>query len=154
MKSRPAAFRFVLAVVNCRGSSTSIRANSPAAWANVSTLKRRDRFMLINDLGDLILAQSGLDGYKEISQPHVIQPTHRVWERILVWSHPAFANRCVYHRNDKEIISTRSQVFEHYVGRTLLSVSPRSTDKSVRPTFFDSARKHVSGYLCIALAAD
>ena len=28
-----------------------------------------------------------------------------------------------------------------------MSVNPRSTDKSVRPTFFDSARKHVSGYL-------
>ena len=53
---------------------------------------------------------------------------------------------------DYSPLSTRSQVFEHYVGRTLLSVSPRSTDKSVRPTFFDSARKHVSGYLAGGLA--
>jgi len=89
-------------VVNCCGYSTSIRASSPASWANVFTIKRRDRFMLINDLGDLILVQRSPDGYKEISQTRVIKPTHRVWGRILVWSHPAFANTCVYHY--KEIV--------------------------------------------------
>ena len=44
-------------------------------------------------------------------------------------------------------VSTRSQVFERYVGRALLPVSPRLTGRSARPTFFDSARKLVSGSL-------
>ena len=45
------------------------------------------------------------------------------------------------------MLSTCSQVFEHYVGRALLPVSPRLTGRSARPTFFDSARKLVSGCL-------
>ena len=35
---------------------------------------------------------------------HLIGPTHKVWGRQLVWSHPAFANRSVYVRNDEELI--------------------------------------------------
>ena len=46
-------------------------------------------------------------------------------------------------------LSARSQVFEHYVGRALLPVSPRVTGKSARPTFFDSARKLVSWCLLL-----
>jgi outer membrane protein assembly factor BamB len=25
-------------------------------------------------------------------------------KRLLIWSHPAFANRCVFARNDREIV--------------------------------------------------
>ena len=49
-------------------------------------------------------------------------------------------------------VSTRSQVFEHYVGRALLPVSPRLTGRSARPTFIDSARKLVSGCLAVQVA--
>ncbi len=78
--------------------------NRPASWANVFTVRHGDRFVLINDTGDLILARMGPAGYDEISRAHVIEPTHRVWGRMLVWSHPAFANKSVYYRNDKEIV--------------------------------------------------
>jgi len=44
-------------------------------------------------------------GYEEISRAHLIEPTHKVWGRPLVWSHPAFANRHVVLRNDVEIRS-------------------------------------------------
>jgi hypothetical protein len=43
-------------------------------------------------------------GYEEISRAHVIQPTNPDANRPVVWSHPAFANKCVYWRNDKEIV--------------------------------------------------
>jgi hypothetical protein len=75
----------------------------PAAWANVFAIRQRDRFFLANDLGDLIIANLSPDGYKEISRAHLIDPTHDVSGRKLVWSHPAFANRSVYVRNDQEI---------------------------------------------------
>ena len=42
-------------------------------------------------------------GYDEVSRASMIEPTHTVGRRLLVWSHPAFANRSVYLRNDKEI---------------------------------------------------
>jgi len=43
-------------------------------------------------------------GYEEISRTHLLDPTNRDPGRLVVWSHPAFANRCVYARNDKEIV--------------------------------------------------
>ncbi len=76
----------------------------PALFANVFTVKHEDRFFLANDLGDLIIAKLSPTGYEEISRAHVVEPTHEVFGRTVVWSHPAFANRSVYLRNDKEII--------------------------------------------------
>jgi len=75
----------------------------PAAWANVFTIKHQDRYFLANDLGDVIIARLSPSGYEEISRTRLIEPTHDVANRLLVWSHPAFANRSIYLRNDKEI---------------------------------------------------
>lgn len=76
----------------------------PVSWGNVFTVRHADRFFLANDMGDLIIAHMSPAGYKEISRANLIEPTHQVvGGRKLVWSHPAFANRSVYLRNDKEI---------------------------------------------------
>jgi outer membrane protein assembly factor BamB len=75
----------------------------PASWANVFTVQNQDRFFLANDLGNLIIAKMSPDGYQELSRAHLIDPTHAVGSRRVVWSHPAFANRSVYLRNDKEL---------------------------------------------------
>ena len=75
----------------------------PASWANVFTIQHGSRFFLANDLGDLIIANLSPKGYEELSRAHLIDPTHEVSGRRLLWSHPAFANRSVYLRNDKEI---------------------------------------------------
>ena len=75
----------------------------PASWANVFTIRHGDRFFLANDLGELVIASLDPTGYKELGRAKLIEPTHRVGSRLLVWSHPAFANRSVYLRNDREI---------------------------------------------------
>ena len=75
----------------------------PASWANVFTVRHRDRYFLANDLGNLIIAKMSPAGYEEVSRAHLIDPTHAVGNRKVVWSHPAFANRSVYLRNDREI---------------------------------------------------
>lgn len=75
----------------------------PASWANVFTIRHADRFFLANDLGDLVIANLSADGYKEISRAHLIDPTHNIGRRQVVWSHPAFANRSIYLRNDKHL---------------------------------------------------
>jgi outer membrane protein assembly factor BamB len=83
------------------GSQKDLR---PVSWGNVFTVRHADRFFLANDMGDLIIAKMSPTGYKEISRSNLIEPTHQVvGGRKLVWSHPAFANRSVYLRNDKEI---------------------------------------------------
>jgi outer membrane protein assembly factor BamB len=64
-----------------------------------------DRFIMFNERGDLILARLTPKGYEEISRAHILEPTNRMaMGRPVVWSHPAFANKCVYARNDKELV--------------------------------------------------
>jgi outer membrane protein assembly factor BamB len=73
-------------------------------WANAFIVKNGDRFFLFNEKGDLIIASLTPKGYEELSRAHIIDPVNRDPGRLVVWSHPAFANRRIYARNDKEII--------------------------------------------------
>ena len=72
-------------------------------WANAFLVKHEKRFFIHNEKGDLIIAKLSPKGYDEISRAKLIEPTNSARGRKLVWSHPAFANRSVYLRNDKEI---------------------------------------------------
>ena len=67
-------------------------------------IKNGDRFFLASESGDLIIAKLSREGYQEISRWKVLEPTGFGWDRDVVWSHPAFANKCVFARNDKEIV--------------------------------------------------
>ena len=73
-------------------------------WGNAFLIKHGDRFFLFNEKGDLIIAKLSPKGYEEISRAHLLDPTNRDPRPLVVWSHPAFANKCVYARNDKEIV--------------------------------------------------
>ncbi len=73
-------------------------------WANAFLIKNGDRFFLPNEKGDLIIARLTPTSYDEISRAHLLEPTNTAAGRDVVWSHPAFANKSVYARNDKEII--------------------------------------------------
>jgi len=73
-------------------------------WANAFIIKHADRFFIANEKGDLIIAKLSPKGYDEISRMHLIDPTNTDPRRAVVWSHPAFANKCVYARNDKEMV--------------------------------------------------
>jgi outer membrane protein assembly factor BamB len=74
-------------------------------WGNAFLVKNGDRFFLFNELGDLIIARLSPKGYEEISRAHLLDPVNQAPGRPVVWSHPAFANRTVFARNDKEIIA-------------------------------------------------
>ncbi|MEM7232681.1 MAG: PQQ-binding-like beta-propeller repeat protein [Planctomycetota bacterium] len=80
----------------------------PVRWANVFTVRLEsagpNRYVLANDQGDLIFATLTPESYQETSRAKIVEPSHRVWGRLVAWSHPAFANRCVYQRNDREIV--------------------------------------------------
>jgi len=52
----------------------------------------------------LIIASLGRNGYDELSRAHLLEPTGRTSDRSVLWSHPAYANRCIYARNDREIL--------------------------------------------------
>jgi outer membrane protein assembly factor BamB len=63
-----------------------------------------DRFVLFNDSGDLILANLTPKGYEEIDRARIVEPVETSRGRQVVWAHPAFAGRCVFARNNKEIV--------------------------------------------------
>jgi outer membrane protein assembly factor BamB len=75
-----------------------------ARCADIFLVKNGDRFFLATEKGDLIIAKLSPKGYEEISRTHLLDPTSAAFGREVIWSHPAFANRSVYARNDKEIV--------------------------------------------------
>ncbi len=79
----------------------------PTRWANVFLTPQGDRYFLFNELGDLIIARLSPQGYEEVSRAHIIEPTNTMAPpkgRRVVWTHPAYADKCIFVRNDKEII--------------------------------------------------
>ena len=72
-------------------------------WANAFLVKHQDRFFIHNETGELIIAKLSPKGYEEVSRTKLIEPTGKAQGRSIVWSHPAFANRSIYLRNDSEI---------------------------------------------------
>lgn len=72
-------------------------------WANIHFTHHGDHTWLFNEHGELIIARFTPDGYHEISRTRVIEPTREQLPRGVTWSMPAFANRHVFVRNDKEL---------------------------------------------------
>lgn len=57
-----------------------------------------------SETGDLILAKLTPEGYEELGRFHMLAPNIKAFGRDVVWSHPAFADRCVFARNNSELI--------------------------------------------------
>lgn len=67
-------------------------------------VKNGDRYFIFSEKGDLIIAKLTPEKYEEISRAHLLEPTSDAFGRSVVWSCPAFANKCAFVRNDNEII--------------------------------------------------
>jgi hypothetical protein len=85
----------------------SLEATPRNRWSNIHMVKNGSRMFLFNERGELIIAQLLPSGYKEISRTKLIDPTTDQLPRRdgVCWSHPAYANKHVYIRNDKELLS-------------------------------------------------
>jgi outer membrane protein assembly factor BamB len=59
---------------------------------------------IFTDTGDLLRARLTPAGYEEISRTRLIEPTYPYGGRKVAWPPPAYANRCVFARNDQELI--------------------------------------------------
>jgi outer membrane protein assembly factor BamB len=72
-------------------------------------VRHGDRVFINNDRGELIMARLSPKGFEEIDRTMLIKPTSPPGNRRELtevnWSHPAYANRHIYARNDQEIIS-------------------------------------------------
>jgi hypothetical protein len=75
-----------------------------AFFATCFLIKNEDRFFIFNDQGFLIVAQLTPEGYRELGRAKLLENSSVARGRNVVWSHPAFANRAMYARNDQELI--------------------------------------------------
>lgn len=73
-------------------------------WGTAFIVAQGNRYFLFNEQGDLIIARLTSERYEEVSRVRLIEPNNHDPRRPVVWSHPAFANRSIYARNDAEII--------------------------------------------------
>lgn len=84
----------------------TLEATGEGRWWNAFLVPHEPtgRYYIHNEQGDLILANLSPEGYEEIARAKLVEPTRPVRRRKTIWSHPAFAMRSVFARNDKEIV--------------------------------------------------
>lgn len=79
-----------------------------ARWAAAHMVRNGGRYFINNDRGELIIARLSPQGYEEISRTKLVEPTSNPGNRrelgVVNWVHPAYANRHVVTRNDRELI--------------------------------------------------
>ena len=77
-----------------------------ARWSTIHLVKQRDRIWMFNERGELIIAKLSPAGFDEVSRAMLIKPTTAQLSQRggVCWSHPAFAYRHVFARNDEELV--------------------------------------------------
>ena len=90
-------------------------------WGSAYFVQHEDRYFVYNENGELIIARFNPDGYVELDRTHLLEPTsqsgyggsrvgtrrratHGNSNRLVVWAHPAYANKHIIVRNDEEIV--------------------------------------------------
>jgi len=93
-----------LDATNGRRIWETVKPTGRDRWWNAFLVTHGDRQFIHNEQGELIIAKLSPKGYQEISRAKLVEPTRRVRRRMTIWSHPAFALRSVFARNDKELV--------------------------------------------------
>lgn len=77
-----------------------------ARWANIHFVRHGDNVWMFNEQGELIISKLSPQGFHEASRAKLIDPTPAQLNkrRPVCWSHPAFAYRHIYIRNDRELV--------------------------------------------------
>lgn len=83
----------------------STRAATSAKFGNAHLTPNGDRVFLFNQTGHLILSRLTPDGYQELGRCLLVEPTSgfRASDPV-AWAHPAYANKHIFVRNDRELI--------------------------------------------------
>jgi outer membrane protein assembly factor BamB len=62
------------------------------------------KYFLFNEMGELLVADLTREEMTIHGRKKIIEPTNEAFGRPVVWTHPAFAEGCVFARNDQEIV--------------------------------------------------
>jgi len=84
----------------------SLDAVPKARWANIHMVRHEDKIWMFNERGELIISKLSPNGFHEISRTKLINPTQGQLRQRggVCWSHPAFAYKHVFIRNDEELL--------------------------------------------------
>ena len=79
---------------------------SQVRWGSAHMVRQGDRVWVFNDVGELIIARLSPRSFERISSAKLLRPTREQLNRRdgVTWSHPAFAYRHVFNRNDEELV--------------------------------------------------
>jgi outer membrane protein assembly factor BamB len=80
------------------------RATALKPGASIHLTPNGDAVWLFTDEGKLIRARLTPSGYEELGRAHLLEPTSPFAGKLLAWVPPAYANRHVFARNDKELV--------------------------------------------------
>lgn len=76
----------------------------PLGSGTAFVVRAGNLFYLFNELGEIVVAKMTPKGYEEVSRTKVIEATNNAFGREVIWCAPAFANGCMYVRNDEKLI--------------------------------------------------
>ena len=66
---------------------------------------KSDTFYILNETGELRIAELTPAGYREIGKQKVIEPTNYTGQRKVLWTHPAIARQTFFVRNDEQLVA-------------------------------------------------
>ncbi len=77
-----------------------------ARWATIHIVRNGARTWMFNERGELIIGMLSPQGFQQISRAKLIEPTTDQLDQRggVCWSHPAFAYKHVFVRNDRELV--------------------------------------------------
>ena len=84
--------------------TNGVSESSSGASIHMTAVPSIRAALLFTDRGDLILSRLSAAGYQDLGRFHLLEPTADYGQRKMAWTPPAYANRCVFARNDKELV--------------------------------------------------
>ncbi|HEY2881844.1 MAG TPA: PQQ-binding-like beta-propeller repeat protein [Pirellulales bacterium] len=84
----------------------SQQAVPKARWAAIHMVRHGHEVFMFNERGELLIGRLSPQGFEEISRTKLIEPTTAQLDQRggVCWSHPAFADKQVFARNDEELV--------------------------------------------------
>lgn len=83
-----------------------LTATPKSRWSTIHFVQNKETTWMFNERGQLIISRLSPSGFEEISRADLLEPTKEQLGRRggVCWSHPAFADRKIFARNDKELV--------------------------------------------------
>jgi outer membrane protein assembly factor BamB len=79
---------------------------SQIRFGTLHMVRNGEKIWMFNDRGELIICRLSPRGFQQLSRAKLLRPTRLQLNRGdgVTWSHPAFAYRHVFNRNDEELV--------------------------------------------------